>query len=127
MFKSLHAIRLISKYLTKNEIKQLLTSNFYSALYYNCEIWMMPSLNQLLKQHLISVSANALKILNNVRDLEISYVNLHKIHKRALQTNMMKYRLSLQMYKIYNGHILNDDWIDMNIQQNFNNRLNFVK
>ena len=39
--KSLHAIRLITKYLTKNETKQLLTSNFYSVLYYNCEIWML--------------------------------------------------------------------------------------
>ena len=30
--KALHAIRLINKYLTKNEVKMLLTSNFYSIL-----------------------------------------------------------------------------------------------
>ena len=61
----------------------------------------------LLLLHIFNIH---LKLLNNVRDLEISYVNLHKIHKRALPTNMMQYRLSLQMYKIYNGHKLNDDW-----------------
>ena len=29
--------------------------------------------------------------------------------------NMMKYRLSIQLYKTYNGTIINDDWMDMNI------------
>ena len=35
---ALHAIRLIKKYFTSSEIKQLITSNFYSILYYNSEI-----------------------------------------------------------------------------------------
>ena len=34
--KALHGIKLIKKYLTKDETKMLLTSNFYSILYYNC-------------------------------------------------------------------------------------------
>ena len=33
-----------------------------------------------------------------------------------------KYRLAIQLHKIYNGSSMNDDWIDMNIQQNFNAR-----
>ena len=33
-----------------------------------------------------------------------------------------KYRLAVQLYKIYNGYELNDDWQDMNRQQNFNAR-----
>ena len=41
--------------------------------------------------------------------------------------DMMKYRLSIQLYKIYNGHIINDDWIDMNVLQNFNARMNCVQ
>ena len=39
--RTLHAIRLIKRYFNKNELKQLLTSNFYSVFYYNAEIWMM--------------------------------------------------------------------------------------
>ena len=35
--KALHGIKLIRKYMTKSEIKMLITSNFYSILYYNCE------------------------------------------------------------------------------------------
>ena len=30
-----------------------------------------------------------------------------------------KYRLAIQLYKIYNNDYYNDDWQDMNAQQNF--------
>ena len=44
--KSLLAIKLISKFFTQIEIKNLLTSNFYSVLYYNSEIWHLPKLKK---------------------------------------------------------------------------------
>ena len=34
----------------------------------------------------------------------------------------MKYRLAIQLYKVYNGRTENQDWIDLNFQQNFNGR-----
>ena len=33
-----------------------------------------------------------------------------------------KYKLSIQLFKIYNGGIMTEDWQDMNVQQNFNAR-----
>ena len=33
-----------------------------------------------------------------------------------------RYRMAIQLYKIYNGVEMNEDWIDMNYQQNFNAR-----
>ena len=36
--KALHAIRIIKKYFTKPELLNLLTSNYYSILYYNSEV-----------------------------------------------------------------------------------------
>ena len=114
--KALHGIKLVSKYLTKTETKPLLTSNFYSILYYNCEIWLMSSLAPILKQHLLSASASALKLLNNVSDLRVSYDQLHKAHKRAPPIQMMKFRLSIQLCKTYK---VNDDWIDLNMQHSF--------
>ena len=41
--RALHAIKLIRKYFTKDEILALLTSNFYSILYYNSEVWHIPN------------------------------------------------------------------------------------
>ena len=33
-----------------------------------------------------------------------------------------KYKLSIQLYKIYDGKEMDNDWLDMNSQQNFNSR-----
>ena len=65
---------------------------------YNFEIWLMPSLSPGLKQNILAASANALKLLNNVNDLRISYKQLHKPHKRATPMNLMKYRISIQLF-----------------------------
>ena len=61
--RALHGIKLIKKYLTKNETKMLLTSIFYLALHYNCEIWLSQGLNVRNKQQILAASANALMIL----------------------------------------------------------------
>ena len=39
----------------------------------------------------------------------------------------MQYKLSIQLYKVYNGDNMNDDWQDMNVQQNFNARNNLFQ
>ena len=57
---ALNAIRLIKKYFTKKELLGLVTSNFYSIMYYNAEIWHLPSLKTSIKQKLLSASAQAL-------------------------------------------------------------------
>ena len=67
-------------------------------------------------------SANALKILTNVRDLRTSFIQIHRHEQRALPMNFAKYRLAIQLYKIYNGDDYTEDWQDMNRQQNFNAR-----
>jgi hypothetical protein len=63
--KALQAIKMIRRFFTTLEIIQLLTSNFFSRLYYGSELWHLPTLNQNLKQLLLSASANALKISCN--------------------------------------------------------------
>ena len=87
----------------------------------------MQTLSPILKRHLLAASANALKLLNNVSDLRISHDQIHRLHKRALPMDMMKYRMSIQLYKIYNRFINDEDWLDMNVQQNFNDRSTFVQ
>ena len=85
-------------------------------------MWLSENLNARLKQHLLAASSNAIRILNNVSDLRTSYVQLHNHEKRALPMNFARYRLAIQLFKIYNGGNENEDWIDMNFQQNFNAR-----
>ena len=120
--KTLHAIKLIRKFFRKDELKQLLTSNFFSVLYYNCEVWLTPMMDPRSKQQLLAASTMALKLCESQHDNMISYERLHEIHGRATPLKMMKYRLAIQLYKVYNGRIETEDWIDLNFQQNFNNR-----
>jgi hypothetical protein len=99
---SLCAIRLIKKYCRKDELRTLLTSNFYSILYYNSEIWHIPTLNTHLKQLLLLASAKALKLCNKDYSHDHSYVDLHKINKRAIPNQMLLYKHALLLFKLYN-------------------------
>ena len=114
--KSLQAIRLIRKYFTTYEIVQLLTSNFYSKFYFGSEIWHVPTLNRNCKKMLMRASANALKLCNNYYDPTISYIELHKLHNRALPSQFCKYWHSLLLYKVFNNSIPKRDWLDLNFQ-----------
>ena len=60
--KALQAIYLKRKHFTKAELLQITTSNFYSILYYNAEIWLTPTLNNDSKRTLMSASAAPLKL-----------------------------------------------------------------
>ena len=61
------------KYFNTTELLQLITSNFYSILYYNSEIWHLPSLKGNLKGKLLLIHgeidnnvhpANTLRVVN---------------------------------------------------------------
>ena len=39
----------------------------------------------------------------------------------------MEYRLAIQLYKTKNANDENNNWIDLNFQQNFNERSNWVQ
>ena len=82
----------------------------------------MPNLNTRSKKKLLSASAIALRICGSMAELDLSFERIHELHKRATPKQMMNYRLALQLYKIQNTTLRNDDWVDLNFQQNFNER-----
>ena len=120
--KAFHAISLIRKYFDKNEIKGLLTSNYFSVLYYNSEIWHLPTLSPHLKQKLLSASANAIKLCLTKLPQNTSFESIHNLAKRATPTQISSYKHAIQLYKLYNSSNMSDDWLSLNIQQSFNER-----
>ena len=114
---ALNAIKLTKNFFNKQELLQLVTSNFFSVLYYNSEIWHLPSLNNNLKTKLMSVSARALKVCMYYPDPLISYERIHSINKRAPPNDMMKYNLGIQLYKLYNSKEHSLEWIHLNHNQ----------
>ena len=120
--KALLAINLIAKYFNNNEIKNLLTSNFFSVLYYNSEIWHLPKLAPYLKNLLLSISAKALKLCTPSYTQEMSNVKLHELNIRATPEQFCNYKHSLLLHTLYNFETPKIEWITLNFNQAFNQR-----
>ena len=93
---ALQGLRVISKYFTTAEKLTLLTSFFYSRLYYGSQIWLIPSLKHVLKTKLFSVSGSALKLL----DKNLSFRELHNKFNRAAPTQFQKYTTAVSFYNL---------------------------
>ena len=119
---ALHCIRQIKYFFTPSELLQIITSNVYSILYYNSEIWNIPTLHRETKQKLLAISASALKICTPSYHDRMSYIELHTINNRATPAQMCLYKQSLTLYKLIATRIPKLDWIDLNFQQSFNER-----
>ena len=65
------------------ELINLVTSNYFSILLYNSEVWLTPDLKENLKHAIFVASAKALKLCNHYRDPMLSYYELHKLTNRA--------------------------------------------
>ena len=120
--KALNALRIIRKYFTSKELLQLVTSNYYSILYYNSEIWNVHSLKQFDKKLLLTASAKALKLATHFCDPMISYDNLHVTTNRATPSMYCDYKLSLLLYKTYNMQQPEEEWIIINFTQTLMSR-----
>ena len=112
---ALQGLRLISKFFTVGEKLTLLTTFFYSRLYYGSQIWLLPSLKKTLKSKLFSASGNALKLLEK----DASFKDLHKKYNRATPTQFQKYSTAVSFYDLIRREIPEEDWI--NLQFNIQN------
>ena len=77
----------------------------------------MPNLKIELKNKLTSISARALKTCMYYPDCMISFVNIHKMNKRATPEALMSYKTAIQLHKLYNANDQSLDWISLNLNQ----------
>ena len=85
---TLYAIRMIKKYFNPEEVKTLLTSLYYSKLYYGAEIWHIPGLSRSLQNSLKLASANALKLCIPRTESFLTHTEIHKLADRCVNTGM---------------------------------------
>ena len=111
--KSLCALRIIKRYFKPSEMKTFLTSNYYSSLYYNSEIWLSNGIKHEIKQSLLSASANAIRSCVPLSNRYISFIAIHKECKQFTPTQMAHYKLSILLHKLYNSEHQNTDWRDL--------------
>ena len=93
--KALFALRLIKKYFTQTEMRTLLDTYFYSVLYYNSCIWLVPEIGSEMKQKLLSILACALRscIANN--NSVVSFERIHEINRKCTPPQIMLYQSAL--------------------------------
>jgi hypothetical protein len=115
--RSLNAIRFMHKFFNCNELLALTTTNFYSILFYNSEVWLSMYLNDIVKHKLFVASANALKMCQHYPDQSISFLKLHKITKRATPLILSDYKCALQLYKTYNECLPIYELVHLNVDQ----------
>ena len=120
--KALHVINLIRKHFCKDELLNLITSNYYFILYYNSEIWHIPSNTHNSKKQMMSASAAPIKCCARFYDRNISHKTLHTIVKRAIPSQIMYYKQALLLHKIYNDENSSHKWLSLFYNQTFNNR-----
>jgi hypothetical protein len=120
--KALNPIKIIRKHFNTSELLKIVTSNYYSILYYNSEVWMLNNLKQNLQKDLMTAASNAIKVCLHYPNRMISYENLQKMTNRATPCMYMKYKLSLLLYKTYNMQSPLSEWIELNLNQFFTSR-----
>ena len=111
--KTLQAVKLISKNFTIDEKINLITSLFYSRLYYGAEVWLIPSLKSNLKKKLLNISTQALRIAVEDVYSTFSAIELHVMLNRFTPKQMSNYLSLLNIYRCINNKIPELLWIDL--------------
>ena len=121
--RALNAIKLIKRFFNEQELLQIITSNYYSIMYYNSEVWHTPILQRSLKKRLLSASARAIKVCAKSSDMwMLNFEELHEMAGRADPRKLMYYKLSLQLHKTFNLCVPTTDWVNININSIFTSR-----
>ena len=92
-------------------------NSYNSIMYYNSEIWHIPTLKPTLKQKILSVSAKALRVCTSYVDYGQSFVNVHRMCNRASLNSIMSYKLALCLHKIYNQDFNSIEFTNLNFNQ----------
>ena len=79
----------------------LITSLFYSKLFYGSEVCHLPERTVAKNKMLKCASANALRIITNEITIFHTHTQIHNMTRRALPDQMMKYKHALLMYKLF--------------------------
>ena len=121
--KALNAIRLIRRFFTTKELLQIVTSNYFSILYYNSEIWHLPTLKNNLKQKILSSSAKAIRTCVKYCTKDISFIRLHEMYNRATPEKYLLYKHALCLFKLINSTAPhNFEWLSLNFNMIFTSR-----
>ncbi len=92
--KTLHGLRLIKRHLSQAQLKQAITSFYFSVLYYGMEIWLHKNLSFSLKQKVRSCHYRALRMLLSSSSKMTSRSEIDILTQRASPDELSNYTLA---------------------------------
>lgn len=95
-----HGLRYLSRYFTNDELVTVVKSQVYSSIYYNCEVWLIPSLNKKLKKRLRSAITGCLKSAFGLWSWPLNSSDIHEICGIATLEQWANYAHARTLYKI---------------------------
>jgi len=98
--KSLHAIRILSKYLSRDKLITLSTAYFYQKLYYGSQVWLTRFLDGKHKLKLLQASSACLRICCRDYFRLFSHKELHILCNRSLPLQWSDYATSMTLFDI---------------------------
>ena len=113
----------------KEEKVMLVTSLYFSKLYYGSEEWHLPSRTEAQNKQLKFASANALRICDKFTIFN-THTEIHQATKRAMPDQYMNYKHALLMYNLFRKCSPDEEFVQLNFQANLNTRMkhqNFIK
>ena len=120
---SLYGIKMIRKYFTPIEVRNLVTAIFFSKLYYGAEIWHFNGLSRAIHKKIKFASAQALKLCTPGVTTFSTHTEIHRLAGRALPEKMCLYRHAVVLFKLFNNQICENEFVEMNFQLYENDRL----
>jgi len=107
---------ILKKYFTLSELITLVTSLFYSKMYYASEVWLSTNLTIQSQKLLMSMSSKILKTISGIKCNQedgISYVDLHRKLNRATPLMMSSYIQLTCLHRILTTSTPNNVFLDL--------------
>ena len=97
--KALHALNVVLKFFNKTQLLAINTANYYSILYYDAEVWLLPTLKPILRQQLFSAFPAPLKLITTNYNYLMAYASLHYQNYQAAPKQITLYKHALLLHR----------------------------
>jgi len=107
---------LLKKHFNRDELLTLVTSLFYSKLYYASEVWLSSNLSMRSQKLLLTTSSRVLKTISGIKcnhEDKISYYELHKRLNRATPQMMTLYVQATCLHRVLTNNVPNNVFLDL--------------
>ena len=124
---NLYGIKIIKKYFSVEEVKNLRKAVYYTKLYNGAEIWHIPGLSLALNKSIKFASANARRTCLPGMSIMNTHTEIHNMAQRALPANVCMCKYAIMFYKLIQNIICEDEFLYLNFQLLDNERVTKFK